>query len=148
MRGPTVNKPKAQPIAGLILTALAALLLIGVATFAGPCDAHGGQGAPSCQWASRAVLGIGTVTAILAIVRIFETDEGERRGLSLACGLLGFLAAAIPVFFIDLCADPAMHCNAVMKPFVIAVGVATGATGAVDLIRRLLAIRGNTADAD
>ena len=36
-----MGKPKAQPVAGLILTALAVLLLVGVATFAGPCDGHG-----------------------------------------------------------------------------------------------------------
>ncbi len=136
-----MEKPKAQPVAGLVLTALAALLLAGVATFAGPCEAHGGQDASSCLWASRAVLGIGAVMAILAIVRIFETDEGERRGLSLACGLLGFLVAATPGLIIGLCADPAMHCNSVMRPFVIAVGIAVGAVGTVDLVRRLLAIK-------
>lgn len=135
-----MEKPKAQPVAGLILTALAVLLLVGVATFAGPCDGHGNQGASSCLWASRAVLGIGAVTAVLAIVRIFETDEGERRGLSLSGGLLGFLMAAMPGTIIDLCADPAMHCNAVMRPFVLVVGIAIGVIGAVDLVRRLLAI--------
>ena len=135
-----MEKPQAQPIAGLILTALAALLIAGVATFAGPCDTGGGDSEMTCLWASRAVLGIGAVTAVIAIVRIFETDEGERRGLSLSCGLLGFLTAAIPGPIIALCADPAMHCNAVMRPFVLVMGIAIGATGAVDLTRRLLAI--------
>lgn len=135
------GKPKAQPVAGLILTALAALLLAGTATFAGPCDAHGGQEAASCLWASRALLGIGAVIAILAIVRIFETDEGERRGLSLSCALLGFLAAAMPGPIIALCADPSMHCNAAMRPFALCVGIAIGLVGGIDLTRRLLALR-------
>ena len=136
-----MEKPKAQPAAGAVLTALAVLLLVGVATFAGPCSEHGGQGGSSCLWASRAVLGVGAVTGVLALVRIFETDEGERRGLSLACGLLGFLAAAMPGLLIDLCADPFMHCNVVMRPFALIMGIAIGATGMVDLARRLLAIR-------
>lgn len=135
-----MEKPKAQPIVGLVLTALAIFLIVGVATFAGPCD-QSSQGEMSCLWASRAVVGIGVVTAILAIVRIFETDEGERRGLSLSCALFGFLMAAMPGLIIGLCPDPAMHCNMVMRPFVIAIGVAIGVTGAVDLTRRLLAIR-------
>ena len=88
------------------------------------------------------------MTAVLAIVRIFETDEGERRGLSLSCGLLGFLMAAMPGTIIDLCADPAMHCNAVMRPFVLVVGIAIGVIGAVDLVRRLLAIRKRPAAID
>ena len=142
-----MENPKAQPIVGLILTALVAFLFIGIIVFASPCDVHSGQSEPSCLWASRAVLGISVVTAILAIVRIFETDEGERRGLSLSCGLLGFLIAAMPGSIIPLCADPAMPCNAVMRPFVLVVGIAIGLVGAVDLVRRLLAIRKLPADA-
>ena len=140
-RRPNMEKPKAQPIVGVLLTALTVLLIVGVATFAGPCDDHGNQGEMSCLWASRAVLGIGAVTAVLAIVRIFETDEGERRGLSLSCGLLGFLMAAIPGPIISLCADSSMHCNAIMRPFMLVVGIAIGVIGAVDLVRRLLSIR-------
>ena len=139
-----MEKPKAQPIAGLLLTALAVLLIVGVATFAGPCashDAQSGETATSCYWASRALLGIGAVAAVLAIVRIFETDEGERRGLSLGCALLGFLAALIPGPIIALCADPSMHCNAVMRPFVLCVGIAMGLVGAIDLTKRLLSLR-------
>ncbi|MBQ9004402.1 MAG: DUF4418 family protein [Eggerthellaceae bacterium] len=142
-----MDKPKAQPAAGLILAALAAFLIIGVATFAGPCSEHD-QDAASCLWASRAVLGVGAVTVILAIVRIFETDEGERRGLSLACALLGLLTAMLPGPIIGLCADPAMHCNAVMRPFALVMGIAIGAIGAIDLTRRLWAIRKRSADAE
>ena len=138
---PSAGKPKSQPIVGVILAALVALLIAGVATFAGPCSAHDGLEVASCLWASRAVLGIGVVIAILAIVRIFETDEGERRGLSLACSLLGFLCAVMMGAIIPLCADPSMHCNSVMRPFVMCVGVAIGLVAAIDLTRRLLSLR-------
>lgn len=132
---------KAQPAAGVALTALAALLIAGVSVFAAPCDAHGADEPMSCLWASRAVLAIGAVAAVIAIVRIFERDEGERRGLSFSCALLGFLAAAIPGPIIALCADASMSCNTAMRPFVLVVGLAIGLTGAVDLTRRLLALR-------
>lgn len=136
-----MEKPTARPIVGVLLTLLVALLVVGVMTFAGSCTDHDGQTEMSCLWASRAVIAAGVVTAILAIVRIFETDEGERRGLSLSCALLGFLMAALPGPVISLCADPSMHCNSVMRPFVLVVGIAIGVTGAVDLVKRLLAIR-------
>ncbi len=135
-----MKKPKAQPIAGIMLAVLAAVLVAGVATFAGPCGADAGHESDSCLWASRAVIAISVVIVILAIVRVFETDEGERRGLSLSCSLLGFLCAVVPGFVIPLCADPAMHCNAVMRPFALCIGVAIGLMGAIDLVRRLLAI--------
>ena len=145
-----MEKPKAKPIVGLFLTALAALLIIGVVAFAGPCapGGQGGQGEMTCLWASRAVIGVGAVTAVLAIVRIFETDEGERRGLSLSCSLLGFLMAALPGPIISLCAEPSMHCNSVMRLFVFVVGIAIGVIGTVDLVRRLLAIRKRPAAGD
>ena len=136
-----MDRPKAQPLVGVILTCLAVLLIAGTASFAGPCANQGGDDAMSCLWASRAVMGIGAVAAILGIVRIFETDEGERRGLSLSCALLGFLAAIVPGPIISLCADSAMHCNAVMHPFVLAIGVAIGLVGSIDLTRRLLSLR-------
>ena len=127
---------KSQPAVGLVLSALAALLLAGTASFAGPCDAHEG----SCVWAARAVFAIAAIIAVLAIVRIFEMDEGERRGLSLACALLGFLSAAVPGPVIALCTDPSMPCNVLMHPFVLCVGIAIGLVGAIDLTRRLLAL--------
>ena len=134
------GKPKAQPIAGAVLLALDAALVVGLLTFAGPCGGHGGQEAPSCLWACRSLLGIGAVAGVLAIVRIFETDEGERRGLSLACSLLGFLVAALPGPIVALCADASMPCNALMRPFALCMGLAIGLVGAIDLTRRLLAI--------
>lgn len=136
-----VEKPKAAPIAGIVLTALAVLLIAGTATFAGPCTTHADETIPSCLWASRAVLGVGVVTAIISIVRIFETDEGERRGLSLAAALLGALVATLPGWLIGLCADASMQCNAVMRPFALCLGVAIFLVGAIDLTKRLLAIR-------
>ena len=95
---------------------------------------------PSCYWACRASLGVAAIAAILAIVRIFETDEGERRGLSLGCALMGVLVALIPGVIIELCADPTMSCNAIMRPFAIGLGVCIALVGGIDLTRRLLAL--------
>ena len=87
----TAAKPKAQPAVGILLLCLDALLVAGLLTFGGPCDHLEGAVLSSCQFASRVVLAVGTVIGILAVVRIFETDEGERRGLSLSAALLGAL---------------------------------------------------------
>ena len=134
------NASKSQPFVGVVLTALTLLLIVGLTTFAGPCETHDSEAA-SCIWAERATLGVGAVIAILAIVRIFEMDEGERRGLSLACALLGFLVAVVSGPVIALCSDAAMPCNASMHPFAVYMGLAIGLVGAIDLTRRLLALR-------
>ena len=137
----TMAKPKAQPAVGILIVCLDAVLIAGLLTFAGPCGHVDGSAASSCLWASRATLGVAAVIAVLAIVRVFETDEGERRGLSLGCALLGLLAAAMPGLIISLCASPTMACNAVMRPFVLCVGVCIALAGGIDLTRRLLALR-------
>ena len=137
----TAIKPKAQPAVGVLVLCLDAILAAGLLTFAGPCGHLDGSAEPNCLWASRATLGVATVIAVLAIVRIFETDEGERRGLSLGCALLGLLAASMPSLIIGLCVNPAMPCNAVMRPFVLCVGICIALAGGIDLTRRLLAVR-------
>lgn len=131
---------KAQPLVGIILTALAIVLLAGLLTFAGPCAVQAGEETRSCLWASRALIGVDAVLLIIALVRIFEQDEGERRGLSFASALLGVLIAMMPGTLIALCSDPSTHCNAVMRPFALALGIAVVLTGGIDLTRRLLAL--------
>ena len=135
------NASKAQPLVGIILTALAVVLLAGLLTFAGPCAVQAGEETRSCLWASRALVGVDAVLLIIALVRIFEQDEGERRGLSFASALLGVLIAMMPGTLIALCSDPSTHCNAVMRPFALALGIAVVLTGGIDLTRRLLALR-------
>ena len=134
-----MNNDKAQPLAGIILTVLSALLVVGILTFAKPCGAH--NGAPSsCVWASRAVLGAGIVSFVLSVVRIFERDEGERRGLCLGVALVGILVACLPGVLIELCADASMPCNAVMRPFCMGVGIALAVAGGGDLTLRLMSL--------
>ena len=124
----------------LSAVALTALLAGGVLTFAAPCFSHGEAETPVCLWAARAVLGACAVLAIISLVRIFETDEGERRGLSLGAALLGALIAATPGFIINLCADVSMQCNLIMHPFVSCLGAAVFLVGAIDLTVRLIRV--------
>ena len=135
-----MNNDKAQPLVGIMLTALSALLITGVLTFAGPCAMHGDGSMGSCYWAARAVLGTGIVLVVIALVRVFERDEGERRGLSFAAACLGVLVACMPGVIIELCTAQTMRCHVVMHPFVIFLGVIIALVGGTDLVLRLRAI--------
>ena len=136
-----MNLSKAEPLAGVITTALSVVLVAGILSFAAPCGVHDDGTVSSCFWAGRAVLGVGVVTAVLSVVRIFEQDEGERRGLSLAIALLGVLVAVLPGTLIDLCMMSTMRCHAVMRPFCLVVGALLVLVGGTDLVRRLLRLR-------
>lgn len=133
-----MNTDKAQPLVGIVLSVASALLVVGVLTFAGPCAAHGDGSAVVCGGAARAVLGAGVVALVLSLVRIFERDEGERRGLCLGIALVGVLIACMPGFLVELCGDQAMRCNAIMLPFCRSVGVVVAIVAAADLTMRLI----------
>lgn len=133
------NKP--SPPVGIALTFLSGLLVAGILTFAAPCGVHDDGSVSSCFWAGRAVLGVGIVLLILSVVRIFELDEGERRGLDLGAALIGVLAACLPGVLIDPCMMQSMRCQAIMRPFCMVVGIAIALVAGVDLIVRLLRIR-------
>ena len=135
------NKPKAAPLVGIVFTVLTALLVVGLLTFAGPCAPHADGSASNCVWAWRVMLGASVVLGILSIVRIFETDEGERRGLSLGAALVGAFIAAVPGGLVGLCMNASMQCNALMRPFALCLGIAIFLVGAIDLTRRLLSLR-------
>lgn len=135
-----MRQDKASPLAGIVLTVLSALLVVGVLSFAAPCGVHDDGDYGPCHWAARAVLGVGAVLLVLSVVRIFERDEGERRGLSFAAALLGVLVACMPGVLVDLCATQAMRCHAIMHPFSVCVGAAIAVVGGADLVMRLMRI--------
>ena len=127
------------PLVGVVLTALSAFLAIGLVSFAAPCAET--AGAPhACHVVRRVLLAMDAVLGVISVVRIFELDEGERRGLSFSAALVGQLIASTPVWIMPLCADTTMRCTMVMLPFVTGVGVAAALVGGADLVRRLLAI--------
>ena len=130
------NKP--SPPVGIACSMLSVMLLVGIRTFASPCAVHADGSMGACHWAAQAVFGVGIVLLVLSLVRIFELDEGERRGLSLGIACLGVLVACMPGVLVDLCATAYMPCRTGMQPFCIAVGVALALTGGIDLIVRLL----------
>ena len=135
-----MRQDKASPLVGVVLCALSVLLVAGMLSFAAPCGVHEDGSTGSCTWAARAVIGVGAVLFVLSVVRIFERDEGERRGLSFAAALLGVLVACIPGIVVDLCVAQAMRCHVVMRPFAVCVGAAIAVAGGADLVVRLMRV--------
>lgn len=135
-----MHESKPSPLVGIVLFALAALFAWGLTSFARPCDAAFADATSGCRWAHRALLAMDCVLGIISLVRIFELDEGERRGLSFCAALVGALIAATPGLVISLCQNPTAQCQAHLRPLAFAVGIAVAIVGGTDLVRRLLAI--------
>lgn len=131
----------AKPLVGIVCSTLTALALVGLLTFAGSCGVHDDGSIGMCYWAQRVMVAEAVVVLVLSLVRIFERDEGERRGLDLGISLVAALMALTPGTVVALCATETMRCHVLMAPFARVLGALVAAGAAFDLTRRLLSLR-------
>lgn len=99
----------------LALLILGLVVAIGSQTFLGAC-VHEDGSFGACHWASRAILGVGGLLAVLALLALITQDAGKRAGLYLAAIPTAILGILTPGTLIDLCMMDSMRCRALMKP--------------------------------
>ena len=117
-------------IPAIITLVLALVVAIGSQTFLGACvHADGSFGA--CHWASRALLGVGGLLAVLALAALCVPSA--RLGLYIAMTLTCVLGILTPGTLIALCQMATMRCRALMQPattILFALSLAASAVGA------------------
>ena len=107
---------KKQTIPAMVLLILSLVIVIGGQTFLSPCVHEDGSFGP-CHWAGQALLGLGCVAGILAILSLCvqKARLGAYINALPVCGL-GILT---PGTLIDLCHMSTMRCRMVMQPAMI-----------------------------
>ena len=107
---------KKHIIPAMILLILSLVIVIGSQTFLSPCVHEDGSFGP-CHWAGQALLGLGCVVGILAILSLCvqKARLGTYMSALPVCGL-GILT---PGTLIDLCHMSTMRCRMVMQPAMI-----------------------------
>ena len=107
---------KKQMIPAMILLVLSLIITIGSQSFLSPCVHEDGSFGP-CHWAGQALLGLGCVAGILAILSLCvqKARLGTYMSALPVCGL-GILT---PGTLIDLCHMSTMRCRMVMQPAMI-----------------------------
>lgn len=107
---------KKQTIPAVILLVLSLIITIGSQSFLSPCMHEDGSFGP-CHWAGQALLGLGCVVGILAILSLCvqKARLGTYMSALPVCGL-GILT---PGTLIDLCHMSTMRCRMVMQPAMI-----------------------------
>lgn len=121
---------KKQIVPGCVMLVLALVISIGSFTFLGPCTHEDGS-AGACFWAGRALLGLGCLLGVLAVLTIVSGHA--RFGVYLSSIAVCVLGILIPGTLINLCRMSSMHCRAVMQPAMIilfSVSALTAAIGA------------------
>lgn len=120
-------------ILGIVQGIAALLLTIGAFTFFKACGDVDGK-FMACHWAQNAVVLIGIVLSVLALIRIIIADEGIKTGLSIAVFVLSVSAAFVPDTVINLCMMKDMACHTTFKPAVIVVSAVLALAALADII--------------
>ena len=107
---------KKQMIPGCVMLMLALVISIGSLTFLSPCIHEDGS-VGACWWAGRALLGLGCLLGVLALLTL--VSGRARFGTYLSSIAVCILGILTPGTLISLCRMSSMHCRAVMQPAMI-----------------------------
>ncbi len=116
-------------IPAIITLVLALVVAVGSQTFLGAC-VHEDGSFGACHWASRALLGVGGLLAMLALAALVVPSA--RLGLYIAMALTCILGILTPGTLIALCQMATMRCRALMQPattILFALSLAASAVG-------------------
>ena len=107
---------KKQMIPGCVMLVLALVISIGSLTFLSPCIHEDGS-VGACWWAGQALLGLGCLLGVLALLTL--VSGRARFGTYLSSIAVCILGILTPGTLISLCRMSSMHCRAVMQPVMI-----------------------------
>lgn len=125
------NKKKILSIASMIC---AALILIGLLSFAGPCPVEEGMKPMKCTWTAEAIKGLAVVMLISGVGKLLFKKEDMIRGTAFADVLLTLYGLAVSTFLIGTCGHAEMICNVVMKPFILLILGIYGVLGIINFM--------------
>ena len=107
---------KKQTIPAMVPLVLSLVIVIGSQSFLSPCVHEDGSFGP-CHWAGQALLGLGCVVGILAILSLCV--QKARLGAYLSALPVCGLGILTPGTLIDLCHMSTMRCRMIMQPAMI-----------------------------
>ena len=114
---------KKQIIPGCVMLIAALTITIGSFTFLCPC-VHEDGSTGACWWAGRALLGLGCMLAVLAVMTIVSARA--RFGTYLSAIAVCAVGILTPGRLISLCRMSSMRCRAVMQPAMIILFACAG----------------------
>ena len=110
-------------IPGWINLVLSLVVAVGSFTFLSPC-VHDDGSVGACGWAGRALLGLGCLLGVLAVLGLLS--RRARFGTYLSSVAVCVLGILTPGTLIGLCDMSNMRCRAVMQPAMIILFAVAG----------------------
>jgi len=102
-----------RSIPALIVLILSLVIAIGSQTFLGAC-VHEDGGFGACHWASRGVMALGAVQAVIALLAL--AFPVQKQSLYLAMLPVSVAGLLTPGTLIDICKMNTMRCRMLMRP--------------------------------
>lgn len=102
-----------KTVPALIVLILSILIAVGSQTFLGAC-VHGDGSMGACHWAARAMLALGGIQAMLAMLALVFPEQ--KQGLYLGMLPVSVAGLLTPGTLIDICKANTMRCRMVMRP--------------------------------
>ena len=102
-----------KTIPALIVLILSILIAVGSQTFLGAC-VHGDGSFGACHWAARAMLALGGIQAVMAMLALVFPEQ--KQGLYLGMLPVSVAGLLTPGTLIDICKVNTMRCRMVMRP--------------------------------
>lgn len=99
------------------------ILCLGCAFVFGACGPKEDGSWMVCHWAEKAVIMLGALCSILALLKVVCANDGVRLGLAAAIFCNSLTAVFVPGRIFPLCKIAQMRCHLIMKPAVFTVGI-------------------------
>ena len=120
-------------ILGIAELLLGGILAVGSFTVFAACGEHEGK-YMACHWAQNAVVLIGTVIVITALIKLFAKNSGVKAAFAVTHFLLAVGTAFIPGKIINLCMMETMRCQTVFKPAVLVISLILAVVSGIEAV--------------
>lgn len=124
----------ADKVLKAVAAVLAAVLVVGAFTFAGPC-VHEDGSAAACHAAQLGIIVAGAVALVAAVAALFVKNGKVAGAVLVVAACAGLVAAFAPGNVWPLCMMATMRCHVIMQPFAQFVGVAVAAVSLIAAVR-------------
>ena len=123
---------------GIVSAVVSVLVIVGVLTFAGPC-VHDDGTAAMCAGAGQGILWAGVIALLASLAGLLMRGKALKAVFGAVTAVLGVAIALMPGVIMQLCMMETMHCQAVMKPTAMLLGIVLAVVSVVGIV---MAVRG------
>lgn len=139
------KRGKAGIAFAVIIVVLGIFLAIGSRLWFSACGIQEDGSYMACHWAELTSSFLGIVLAVQGAIALLIRDKKAQGAVFAAAAPVALLTCFIPGTIISICAMSGMHCRAMLRPAVIAIGIVITV---IALLGAFIGLKGKKEDED